>query len=34
VWVDGYLQADNAISLVNDLVDHAVHVVVRPATFT
>jgi len=29
VWVDGNWQADDAISLVNDLVPHSAHVVVR-----
>ena len=29
VWVDGELQADNAIPLVNDLVEHNVQVLVR-----
>ena len=29
VWVDGELQPDNAIPLANDLVDHAVEVLVR-----
>jgi cyclic beta-1,2-glucan synthetase len=29
VWVDGELQADHAMPLVNDLVEHAVRVVVR-----
>jgi cellobiose phosphorylase len=32
VWVDGDLQADGAITLVNDLVEHAVRVVVRTAS--
>jgi len=29
VWVDGKLQRDDAISLVNDLVPHSVHVLVQ-----
>ncbi len=32
VWVDGDLQADHSIPLVNDLVEHNVHVVVRPSS--
>jgi len=32
VWVDGERQADNAVPLVNDLVEHAVHVLVRSSS--
>ena len=32
VWVDGELQADHAMPLVNDLIEHAVHVLVRSSS--
>ena len=32
VWVDGDLQADHAVALVNDLTDHAVRVVVQSSS--
>ena len=34
VWVDGDLQSDNVIPLVNDRVEHAVRVQVSPAAAT